>query len=154
MQGSSQRNACDETVASRRRTPELTELVAAGSCPLVMIDGYRRVIDNFPAVLLNTVSPIKVFAIHEERLIEQTDFAHHRRANHHTRPDHRINLSLHIRIEVSQIICSEAAAAREEAGQPEQAVKGNCRSGETAPTGRSSEPSGKSSFGPTTPTVG
>src|SRR5512145_67317 len=78
------------------------------------MDNHLRHIADAPAILLDAIGPIKIFTVHKKGLIEQTCLAHDSAAQKHARSNHRIDLSLLIRVAMGHVVATKARAARKQ----------------------------------------
>src|SRR6266508_4297310 len=102
-------------------------------CALEVMHRHARHIHDLPAILLDPVGPVQIFAIHKIGLVQQPNLAQHRAAHQHARPDHCVDLGLHIWVEMAHIVAAIARAVREQAREAGHAVERDLGRGEGSP---------------------
>ena len=75
---------------------------------MLMLNDDTRLITDGPTHQLRAQAPIKVFTIHKEALVEQTNAVNDDSSNEHARAAHRVDFDGPVRVNVGQVVPTEA----------------------------------------------
>src|SRR5713101_7039825 len=93
---------------------------------LMLYDDTRLIADG-PAHQSRAQAPVKVFTIHKEPLVKQTNPLDDRASNQQARTAHRVDFDGSVRIDIGEVVATEARAFGKQPAQTRDAIEGHRR---------------------------